>query len=184
MSEAGVDREQPAVYLVTGVMAAGKSTVAELLAGRFERGVHVRGDVFRKMIVSGRAPITPELTPEDLRQLSLRRELAASVATTYWKAGFSVALQDIYIGAQLVEMVDALDVSPLHVVVLVPRPDVVAERERSRPKTGYRDWEVAALCAALEAETPRIGLWLDTSELSAGETVERILAGRAVALVK
>ena len=33
-----------ALYVVTGVMAAGESTVAEALARRFERAVHVRGD--------------------------------------------------------------------------------------------------------------------------------------------
>ena len=43
-----------AIYLITGVMASGKSTVAERLATRMEKGVHLRGDVFRKMIASGR----------------------------------------------------------------------------------------------------------------------------------
>ena len=47
------------VIVVVGIMAAGKSTVAEALARRFDRAVHLRGDVFRRMIVSGRAPITP-----------------------------------------------------------------------------------------------------------------------------
>jgi adenylylsulfate kinase-like enzyme len=32
------------VWLVTGVRAAGKSTVADLLARQFDRGVHVRGE--------------------------------------------------------------------------------------------------------------------------------------------
>jgi adenylylsulfate kinase-like enzyme len=35
---------QPAIYLITGPMAAGKSTVAGLLASRFERGVHLEGE--------------------------------------------------------------------------------------------------------------------------------------------
>jgi predicted kinase len=52
------------VFVVTGVMASGKSTVAELLARRFARGVHLRGDVFRKMIVTGRDPISPSLGSE------------------------------------------------------------------------------------------------------------------------
>jgi adenylate kinase family enzyme len=43
----------PAVYLITGPMAAGKSTAARLLASRFERGVHLEGDVFRRFVVSG-----------------------------------------------------------------------------------------------------------------------------------
>src|SRR6185437_7246792 len=38
------DLSEPAVYLVTGPMAAGKTTVARLLAGRFARGVHLEGD--------------------------------------------------------------------------------------------------------------------------------------------
>lgn len=43
-----------AVVLVTGVMASGKSTVAQLLAERLPGSVHLRGDGFRQMIVSGR----------------------------------------------------------------------------------------------------------------------------------
>jgi len=34
------------VWLVTGVQAAGKSTVADLLARQFDRGVHLRGGQF------------------------------------------------------------------------------------------------------------------------------------------
>jgi predicted kinase len=34
-----------AVFVITGAMASGKSTVAQLLAERFDRAVHVRGDV-------------------------------------------------------------------------------------------------------------------------------------------
>ena len=84
--------------MITGVMAAGKSTVAELLAQRFERSVHVRGDVFRKMILSGRAEVTPELEEEAVVQLELRRRIAARVVEEYWQAGFDVVVQDILIG--------------------------------------------------------------------------------------
>ena len=49
--------ERP-VVLVTGVPASGKSTVADLLARRFTRGVHVKGDVFRRMVVAGRQEMT------------------------------------------------------------------------------------------------------------------------------
>lgn len=43
-----------AVFLLTGNMASGKSTVAQLLAERLPRAAHVRGDAFRRMIVTGR----------------------------------------------------------------------------------------------------------------------------------
>jgi cytidylate kinase len=136
-SAAQGERYEPAVgFVITGVMAAGKSTVAELLAQHFERGVHVRGDVFRKMIVRGRDPITPELGDEALRQLDLRQRIAASVANDYWRDDFTVVLQDIYAGNGLANVVSRLEISPLYVVVLAPRPDVVTQREAQREKSG------------------------------------------------
>jgi predicted kinase len=163
------------VFVVTGAMAAGKSTVAELLAQRFERAVHLRGDVFRKMIVRGRDPLGPELGSEALAQLALRRRLATSTALEYHQAGFTVVLQDIYIGEALSQVVTDLEVTPLYVVVLVPRPAVIAQREQARSKQGYVDWDVEAFSQALERETPRLGLWLDSSDLSPDQTVQQIL---------
>jgi chloramphenicol 3-O-phosphotransferase len=180
----GENYEPPVGFVLTGVMAAGKSTVAEALARRFARGVHLRGDVFRKMIVRGRDPITPELGDEALRQLDLRQRIAASVANDYWRDDFTVVLQDIYVGAALNNVVGRLEISPLYVVVLNPRAEVVAAREVQREKSGYGAWDVATFCASFEAETPRIGLWLDTSELSPEESVDEILRRRHDARVR
>ena len=41
------------VILITGVMAAGKSTVAQALAARLPMSVHLRGDRFSSSIVNG-----------------------------------------------------------------------------------------------------------------------------------
>ena len=38
------------IHIFTGLMASGKSTVSDLLAKSIEKCVHLRGDVFRKMI--------------------------------------------------------------------------------------------------------------------------------------
>lgn len=40
-----------ALFVISGVSAAGKSTVARLLAERFARGVCVHGDEIRAMVV-------------------------------------------------------------------------------------------------------------------------------------
>ena len=60
------------LFVISGVSAAGKSTVARLLAERFERGVCVPGDAIRAMIASGRIDMRPDAGKEALRQLTLR----------------------------------------------------------------------------------------------------------------
>ncbi|MEO8394772.1 MAG: hypothetical protein ABI700_17385 [Chloroflexota bacterium] len=80
------------------------------------------------------------------------------------------------IGAGLNDVVAMLDKWPLYVVVLCPSPEVVAQREAGRGKTGYGDWTPQMLDEGLRNETPRLGLWLDTSALSIEETVDAILA--------
>ena len=156
-------------------MAAGKSTVAQRLAERLPRAVHVRGDVFRRMIVSGRAEPEPGFTAEQRRQLDLRYRLSALTADEYATAGFTAVVQDVILGEDLPAYAQRVRTRPCHVVVLAPREDVVAGRDAQRSKTGYGGgWTVAALAADLAA-TPGIGLWLDNSDLTVDETVDRIL---------
>lgn len=164
------------VYLITGVMASGKSTVAQRLAERLARAVHLRGDVFRRMIVSGREEMRPDAPEEALRQLELRYRLTASAVRGYWQAGFDVVVQDNYYGEMFAHMLDLLEGMPVHPVVLCPSAEAVAAREAARPKKGYGGFEVRALCEDFLRETPRIGLWLDTTEMTVEETVGRILS--------
>jgi chloramphenicol 3-O-phosphotransferase len=164
------------IIVVTGIMAAGKSTVSQLLAERFERGVHVRGDVFRRMVVSGRAEMSPDPSAEAMRQLRLRYRLAAETAEAYCEAGFQVVVQDNYIGRALGEFVDMIRHRPLYVVALCPNPETVAGREAGRAKTGYGAFSVEGFYRLFHEETPKIGLWLDNSEQTPEETVSEILA--------
>jgi chloramphenicol 3-O-phosphotransferase len=164
------------VIVITGVMAAGKSTVAELVAQRLPRSAHVRGDAFRRMIVSGRAEMTPEQSDEATRQLHLRYAMSAAIADGYAQHGFTAVVQDVIIGPDLQLYVDYIATRPCHVVVLAPSPDIVELREHGRGKSGYGDWTVAALDKALRNDTPRLGLWLDTSTQTPEQTADEVLA--------
>jgi cytidylate kinase len=169
--------EAQPVVLITGISASGKSTIAELLARRFQRGVHVKGDVFRRMVVSGRHDMTSEPSEEAWAQLRLRYRLGAATADAYHAAGFSVVLQDVVIGQVLAEYSAAISSRPLVVVVLTPRVDVVARREAERGKVAYRNglMEIEQLDRALRQDTPPIGLWLDNSDQQPADTVEEII---------
>ncbi|MBL8556676.1 MAG: AAA family ATPase [Phenylobacterium sp.] len=165
----------PCVFIITGLMASGKSTVAEELARRFARSVHVRGDLFRRMVVSGRADMTPDPSPEASAQLALRYDLACATVDAYAAAGFDVVYQDVILGPRLAAIAQRLANWNPDVIVLDPSLDVVAQRDRDRDKTAYRGaWTPAALATALD-ETPRLGLWLDTSGLSVAQTVDHIV---------
>lgn len=136
------------------------------------------------MIVSGREDYVPGAASEAEAQLRLRYSLAAATADAYAEAGFTAVVQDVVLGEQLTAYVDLFRSRPLHVVVLAPSPEAVAAREAGRAKTGYGAWTEADLDAGLREATPRLGLWLDTTRLTVGETVEAILAGRERARVR
>lgn len=173
----------PQLITITGIMAAGKSTVAQQLAERLPRSVHLRGDVFRRMIVNGRAEMDFEMSAEAEAQLHLRYQIAASVTEQYLNAGWSVVYQDIIIGPALAEVVQRLRHQPLHVVVLCPSAAIVAAREAGRAKNGYGGAPVTPFDHVLRTMTPRLGLWLDSSQLTATETVDRIQANLAQARI-
>jgi predicted kinase len=166
----------PQILIVTGIMAAGKSTVAQAIAERLPRAVHLRGDVFRKMIVTGRAALEPETMEQAEAQLLLRYDLAAEAAKHYAREGFAVVLQDVILGRHLPRMVAALAPADAGVLVLCPSPEAVAAREAGRAKKGYGGWTPEMLDAGLRSDTPRLGLWLDTSALSVAETVDQLFA--------
>jgi cytidylate kinase len=167
----------PSIIVITGIMASGKSTVAQAIAERLPASVHLHGDYFRKMIVQGQAQMTPPLSAEATAQLRLRYQLAASAAQFYCQAGFIVVFQDVIIGPVLEEVLSWLGSSyPIYLIVLCPSSEVVDAREAGREKTAYRGWTPVQLDQGLRATTPRLGLWLDTSALSVAEAVDTIFS--------
>ena len=174
-----------ALFVISGVSAAGKSTVARLLAGRFERGVCVPGDAMQAMVVSGRLDMRPDSGEGALRQLVLRYAGALAVASVYLRDGFDVVVEDVIIGPVLRDFLELVPEPGFHLVFLDPDAATIERRERERDGTTYGAgrWSAGGLQALLREETDRIGLWLDTTDLTAEQTVDRILADPAASLV-
>lgn len=171
---------ESAIWLVTGAQASGKSTVADLLAQRYERGVHIRGGQFYRWAVRGWVHVGDEDEPEARRLLELRYRLSSQVALEYAAAGFTAVVQDNIYGIDAERWLDRTSSKPTHLVVLRPRVEVVqqrdAERQRTLGKIAYRDGYTPAINDDHVAGTRRdLGLWLDTSDQSPVETVDEIM---------
>ena len=166
---------QPGLYVVTGIMASGKSTIAQLLAEAAEKSVHLRGDSFRRMIVNGREDMVANPSDEALAQLRLRYRIAAEVADRYRQAGFTVVLQDNYLGHEVNVLLDAIQSTLLYFITLNPSREAIMEREWQRAKKGYSNFEVGQLYETLQIENPQIGLWVDSTKQSPHETTSEIL---------
>lgn len=148
--------QRTGVLVITGISASGKSTVAQALAERLPRSVHVRGDSFRRM--DGQVHMAPDAPPEAIAQLRLPHRLTSVVADAYCEHGFTAIVQDIVLGEHLVEITRTISSRPLALVVLAPGLDTVQIRVQQRRKTGSGpDWMPEDLDHVLRHETPGWG---------------------------
>ena len=169
-----------AVWLITGAQASGKSTIADLLARRFERGVHIRGGQFYRWAVRGWVHAGDPDAGEARRLLDLRYRLSAITASEYAHAGFTTVVQDNIYGVDVEQWLVRVDAGDRHLVVLRPSVEVVAARDAARiestGKVAYRDGFTPLINDQHVVQTRAdLGLWLDTSAMSAEQTVDEIL---------
>ncbi|MCH8815801.1 MAG: AAA family ATPase [Chloroflexi bacterium] len=174
--------ERRAIFVVSGTQGAGKTTVSSLLARRFKRGVRVSADDLQKMIVSGTEwPVaaqttlnSPDFDDEVVRQLRLRLHNMCLLGRSFFDAGFAVVLDDIIVGDRLADLRAELSGVEFLFVMLNPSKEAVRERERQRGTELWREWEW--LTESVEQATPRVGLWLNSSDQTAEETVDEIMS--------
>ena len=165
---------EPSLFVISGTQGAGKSTVARLLAERFERGAWISADALQRMIVAGgRWPEGAEMSPDAERQLRLRLRNACLLASSFVGAGITAVVDDIVIGDRVEHLLEELAGRRFVFVMLTPRLDVVRAREAARGTTLWEQWEW--LDDVIRTRTRRLGLWLDTSDQSPEQTVEEIL---------
>lgn len=171
----------PPVVVLTGQLAAGKSTLARGVLTRWPRGMHVDTDAVREQVVSGLAgPL--EWTDETTAQFALSVRSAAAQAAVYHRAGYAVAIE----GA--IDPVD-VDLALTEVglldhrvgVVLHPRVEVAQERNRTRTHKRFGPDLLHDVIAALDTDLrtdPAPAGWtvLDTSDDTVEQSLERLVA--------
>ena len=171
---------------------AGKTTVARMLASRFDRAAHIERDLIgHHLIVSGLVP--PQGPPRDEaeRQLHLSRRNIVLLANSFAEAGFLTVIDDVVISPGNLEgsptasfryYLSGLQARPVRFIQLTPSLEAVRARDAGRHKQVFDLW------SHLDAEMrtwpePRPGLWLDSTDMTAEETVEAILARASEAVV-
>jgi len=164
----------PAVLVISGIPGAGKSTISAIIARRLARSVHLEAEALQRLIVGGSVWPDGEPHEEAMRQLRLRGRNVALLADSFFETRFTPIVDDVVIATRLAELRQDVRSRPLLFVLLVPRLDVVQRRNRERPgKDVFATWR--HLDAIARTETPRVGLWLDTSEQTPEESAAEIL---------
>ena len=170
------------IFVISGGIGAGKTTVAERLMERFSRGIHIPVDDLRGFVVSGYANPAESWTDETDLQFRLARETAASMAARYAKEGVAVAIDDIITPDEVDELfLPVLQGHTVHRILLRPSLDVTLHRNATRTNKSF---DTSVLVETLHLVYGRLeGLsfadrgWhvIDTGSLSVEETVDLIL---------
>jgi chloramphenicol 3-O-phosphotransferase len=169
------------IFLISGMPAVGKSSVAHALLQRFERGVHLPVDDLRAMVVSGMVHPVPTWTDAAAAQFALARASAVQMALRYSAAGYAVAIDDVLLSYDFdADYAPHFQGQQPQRVLLLPRLEVALQRNASRTNKDFHPDTLVGVITHLHAQYSSMDAsgWhvLDSSDMTVEKTVDAILA--------